>query len=470
MKVTADSLDPAQRPVQRTLALATQCLSALFAAALLIGPLPAAAQHEAKHADHQAAHESTQAGSRDLSPVDPAQVGMSKEGLDKLGAAMRALVDEGQLAGVITAVTRHGHLVHHQTYGMQDLDAGVPMKDDTIFRIYSMSKPIAGVALMTLYEEGKFTLDDPVGKHIPELANLKVAKEDGPDGMPVVEDADHPMTIRELMSHTGGLTYGLFSRSQVDLMYTKAGVLDPNSTLAEMVKKLSAIPLRQQPGTLWHYSVSVDVQGYLVEVLTGKTFDQVLRERIFEPLKMKDTAFYVPEDKATRLSQLYVPSNDGKLVAQPSDEFLTKPKLFSGGGGLVSTMGDYLRFAQMLANGGELDGVRILKPETVKLMHTNQLPAAVKEINPMIGNPGNAFGLDFAIVANPSPDVDHPLSKGEYWWYGIGGTWFGVNPVQDLVIVGMIQSRGGAAARTARFTSKRLAYEAILDPVLQSVP
>lgn len=402
--------------------------------------------------------------SRDLAAANPADVGMSADGLAKLNAAMHKVVDEGKLAGVTTVVARRGKIVNFDVYGKADLEKGTPLAKDTIFRIYSMTKPIAGVALMTLYEEGKFKLDDPVHKFIPEWKGMKVAAGEGENGQPKVEKADHPMTMRELMSHTGGLTYGFFSRSQVDTLYQQAGVLDRNSTLEQMVQKLAKIPLRQQPGSEWHYSVSVDVQGYLVELFTGKPFDEALKERVFEPLGMKDTDFWVPAEKADRLSVLYVPGGDGKLQAQPRGEYLEKPGLFSGGGGLASTAMDYLRFAQMLANGGELDGVRILEPETVKLMHTNQLPSAVATINPMIGNPGNTFGLDFAIVDSPDGKTDHDLAKGEYWWYGIGGTWFGVNPVQDLVVVGMIQARGGGSARQVRLESKKLAYDAILDP------
>ncbi|HVR31038.1 MAG TPA: serine hydrolase domain-containing protein [Thermoanaerobaculia bacterium] len=443
--------------------------SGLAASGLLYAVLSGAhlaAQSQAGH-DHGAAHAGAAAhgkGPSSLPMAAPADVGMSEEGLAKLSAAMREMVDQGELAGVLTVVARHGKIVHFETVGQQDLDAGIPMSKDTIFRIYSMTKPIAGVALMTLYDEGKFQLDDPVGKYIPELANLKVAKEDGPDGNPVVEDAHHPMTIRELVSHSGGLTYGFFSRSQVDSLYQQANILDRDSTLKEFVGKLGKIPLRQQPGTQWHYSVSVDVQGYLVEVLSGQPFDQFLEERVFAPLGMKDTAFWVPEEKAARFSPLYVPDKDGKLVSQGRDEFSTPPKFFSGGGGMVSTAMDYLRFCQMLLNGGELDGVRILEPETVALMHTNQLPEAIPEINPMIGGPGNVFGIDFALVARPDGTADHPLAKGEYWWYGVGGTWFGINPVEDLIVVGMIQNRGGGAARKARLSSKRLVYEAILDP------
>ena len=402
------------------------------------------------------------AGERDLAMAEPAEVGMDPAGLERLSEAMHGMVDAGKLAGVVTAVSRKGKLVHFDAYGMQDLENQVPVEKDTIFRIYSMTKPVVGVALMTYYDEGRFALDDPVAKFIPQFADLKVAKEDGPEGNPVVEDADHPMTMRELMSHTAGLTYGLFSRSQVDTLYQKAAILDLDQTLSEMIDKLAQIPLRQQPGSLWHYSVAVDVQGYVLEVLGGKPLDEVLNERVFAPLGMVDTAFHVEKPKADRFSRIYTPNAEGKLTSPPNGQYLKKPNFLSGGGGLVSTAMDYMRFAQMLANGGELDGVRILKPETVELMHTDHLPGHIGEIAPIYV--GNRFGLDFAIVTDPNPATDHERAKGEYWWYGIGGTWFGINPVQDLVVVGMIQSRDFMASAAARVTSKRLAYEAITDP------
>ena len=401
---------------------------------------------------------------RDLAVVEPATVGMSAEGLGKLSAAMQGFVDRGELAGVVTVVARHGKIAHFETFGMQDVATGAPMAKDTIFRIYSMTKPIAGVALMTFYEEGRFELDDPVAKYIPEFTDLKVAKQPGPEGKPVVEDANHQMTIRELVSHTAGLTYGFFSRSQVDTLYVRANILDRDSTLKDMVVKLADIPLRQQPGSAWHYSVAVDVQGYLVEVLAGKPFDTVLKERIFEPLGMKDTGFWIKPDDEPRTATMYQQRPGGDLAPNPSREYFTKPAFFSGGGGLVSTAMDYTRFAEMMLNGGELQGVRILKPETIELMHTNQLPDGIDFINPMIGNPGNTFGIDVAIVAAPDGENDHPLAKGEYWWYGAGGTWFGVNPVQDLIVVGMIQKFGVPGPKEVRTTSKRLAYEAITDP------
>jgi CubicO group peptidase (beta-lactamase class C family) len=403
------------------------------------------------------------AEARDLAIAAPAEMGMDPAKLAELAATMRGMVDNGELSAVTTAISRGGKLVHWQAYGYQDTERSTPLTDDSIFRIYSMTKPIAGVALMSLWEEGKFKLDDPVEKYIPELKNLVVAKEDGPDGQPITEPADHPMTIRELVSHTAGLTYGFFARSQVDSLYLKNQLLNRTNTLKEFVTLLGQIPLKSQPGSTWEYSVAVDVQGYLVEALTGKPFDVVLKERIFEPLGMPDTDFWVPPEKAHRLATIYGRGPDGNSAPRPLGEYLTKPALFSGGGGLVSTAGDYLRFAQMLGNGGELDGVRILEAATLKLMHTNQMPDSIEQIHPFIGNPGNTFGIDFAIVERPDGKTDHMRAQGEFWWYGAGGTWFGVNPVQDLVIVGMIQSQGLPAARKARLTSKLMAYEAITD-------
>ncbi|MDX1382899.1 MAG: serine hydrolase domain-containing protein [Thermoanaerobaculia bacterium] len=401
--------------------------------------------------------------SRDLAMAAPADVGMSAEGLDKISEAMQTIIDDGELVGASVVVARHGKIVYFETFGEQNQEEGIPMSKDTIFRIYSMTKPIVGVALMQLYDQGKFKLSDPVEKYIPEMAGVKVAKADGPDGKPEVEAPGHKMTIRELVSHTGGLTYGLFARSQVDTLYQQANILDRDSTLAQFAEKLGKIPLKHQPGTAWEYSVSVDLQGYLVEVLSGQPLDEYLDEHVFEPLGMKDTGFWVDAKDAGRLSPLYGPNREGKLAPRPSDEYLTKPAFFSGGGGLVSTAMDYTRFAQMLLNRGELDGKRILKPETVDLMFTSMIPESMEYINPMISTPGNKFGIDLSLVVNPDGKTDHTRAKGEGWWYGIGGTWFGANPEQDLLVVGMIQNFGGQGARKARFQSKFLAYEAISE-------
>ncbi len=395
------------------------------------------------------------AAERDLAMVAPESVAMNSAALEAFTAGLRAEVDNGQLAGIVTMVSRHGKLVQKDSYGYQDLENQTPMQEDSIFRIFSMTKPITGVAMMMLMEEGKFTLDDPVEKFIPAFANLIVAKDDAPNGIPLAELPEHKMTMRELMSHTGGLTYGPFSRSRVDTLYNEANVLDRNSTLQEMIDKLAQIPLRQQPGSIWHYSVSVDVQGYLVEVLSGMGFDEFLQERLFAPLGMVDTRFYVGQEKADRLSREYTSGSNG-LSSPENSEFIEPVPFLSGGGGLTSTAGDYMRFAQMLANGGELDGVRILSEQSVDLMRANHLPNGQTEIP---GYPGNAFGLNVAVVMDPAKNGG--MSTGSYWWWGIAGSWFWIDPVEDLVFVGMIQNRNLGVARGLQLKSKELLYNAV---------
>jgi CubicO group peptidase (beta-lactamase class C family) len=401
--------------------------------------------------------------SRNLTLTTPETVGMSSERLGRLHDAMEALVDEGRLAGITTMIARRGKVADFQTYGYRDLEAGDAMAKDAIFRIYSMSKPITGVALMMLYEEGKFRLSDPVQRYIPEFRGLQVAASWGPDG-PVLEDADHPMTIRELMTHTAGLAYGIGDPHPADRLYASEQVMDSRGTLKNMIDKLAELPLRQQPGTRWTYSIAVDVQGYLVEVLSGQPFDEFLRERIFDPLGMVDTGFHVPEEHHRRLAQVYGYDRDGDLVAPPTPDasqgprqFLDPATFFSGGGGLVSTTMDYMRFCQMLLNGGELDGVRILSPTTVELMSRNHLPRDMKEYAP-----GRGFGLDFSVVLDPVEAGGY--SVGEYSWGGAAGTWFWIDPAEDLAFVGMIQQFGGRRP-DVRTLSRRLTYQAITELV-----
>lgn len=397
----------------------------------------------------------THAAERHLATATPEDVGMNSAALEAFRAGMRGEVDNGQLAGLVTMVSRHGKLVQQDSYGYQDLENNIAMEEDSIFRIFSMSKPITGVAMMMLYEEGKFSLDDPVEKFIPQFSNLVVAKDDTANGTTMTELPAHKMTMRELMSHTGGLTYGPFSRSRVDTLYNQANVLDRNSTLKDMIEKLAQIPLRQQPGSIWHYSVSVDVQGYLVEVMSGMGFDEFLQERLFAPLGMVDTRFYVGTEKADRLSREYTSGPNG-LTSPENGEFIDPVTFLSGGGGLTSTAGDYMRFAQMLANGGALEGVQIISQSSVDLMRANQLPDGQTEIP---GYPGNAFGLDFAVVMDPAKNGG--MSQGSYWWWGIAGSWFWIDPVEDLVFVGMIQNRNLMYARGLQLKSKELLYKAV---------
>jgi CubicO group peptidase (beta-lactamase class C family) len=399
----------------------------------------------------------------------PESVGFSSEALAKMDEGMQAIVDQKHLSGVITLVARHGKVVQHKAYGYQDLESQTPMKLDTIMRIYSMTKPVTGVAMMMLYEEGKWKPTDPISKHIPEFKTLKVFTGMGSDGVPMVEAPGHEPTMGELMSHSAGFTYGLFGSTPVDKLYQAAAPLNAPS-LQEFITRVAALPLLYQPGTRWVYSVSVDIQGYLVEKLSGQTFPDFLRTRVFEPLGMPDTAFFVPQDKLSRVATIYswVPAKSA-LVAEPKDAAITKmPGLPSGGGGLYSTAADYFRFAQMVSNGGELDGKRLLKKSTIDMMHTNVLGEQVLNKNEGIGqavfSPAQGFGYDFAVVVDPER-AKRQVGKGSYWWWGAAGTWFWIDPTNDLVAIGLIQRRGGVPGSTNHEdVSRRVVAEALTHP------
>jgi CubicO group peptidase (beta-lactamase class C family) len=396
------------------------------------------------------------AGAADLATARPESVGMSSERLGRLTSTMRGLSDSGQLSGVVTMVAKDGKVVHFEASGKRDVASGAPMRKDAIFRIYSMSKPITGVAMMMLFEEGKWQLNDPVSKHIPEFANLKVAKVNPANGTVQQVAPDHAMTMRELMSHSAGLSYGVFGTTAVDKMYTDVNVLDRDQPMQAMIDKLGKIPLLFQPGERWHYSVAVDVQGYLVEKLSGQPFPEFLKQRLFDPLKMKDTAFEVSADKVGRFVSFYTYDKDRKLVPHPGPDYTKAPALPSGGGGLVSTASDYMRFCQMLLNNGELDGQRILSPLSVQLMRTNMLPASARTFSP-----GNGFGLDFAVVEDPIAAGGYG-GAGTFYWGGYAGTWFWIDPVYDLIVVGMIQTRGDGSP-DVRALSRSLVYQSIVE-------
>jgi CubicO group peptidase (beta-lactamase class C family) len=338
------------------------------------------------------------AATHDLPSASAESEEMSAQRLTRLSSGMKELVDQGRLAGVVTMVSRHGKMVEFDAAGKRDIAANAPMQKDSIFRIYSMSKPITGVAMMILFEEGKWQLNDPVAKYIPEFAKLQVYGTDTNNNV-VMKDQVHPVTMLELMSHSGGFTYGS-SNTPVGKLQLEADVLNPNNTLDEFIKRVAKLPLNAQPGSEWHYSISVDIQGYIVQKLSGMPFEEFLEKRIFKPLGMVDTAFYVPKEKLNRFAELYNYDKDGKLqVVGVHDglnhDFSAKPALSSGGGGLVSTATDYMRFCQMLLNGGQLDGTRILSPLTAELMHTNVLAPGV----PILA-PGAGFGLDFAVYTD----------------------------------------------------------------------
>jgi len=405
------------------------------------------------------------AGPQALPTAKAENVGMSTERLTRLSEGMKSLVDQGRLAGVVTMVARRGKVIELEAIGKRDIAANLPMQKDSIFRIYSMTKPITGVAMMMLFEEGKWQLNDPVAKYIPEFADLKVYGTDA-NGNVVMKDQVHPVTMRELMSHTGGFTYGFISNTPVDKLQREADILNFNNTLEEMIKRVAKLPLNAQPGSEWHYSISVDIQGYIVQKLSGMPFEEFLEKRIFKPLSMVDTGFYVPADKLKRLAEFYSYGKDGRLEVVRgglNHDFSAKPALSSGGGGLVSTAADYMRFCQMLLNGGKLDGVRLLSPRSVELMRTNVLPPGMPTLSP-----GAGFGLDFAVYTDVVAAGGY-YGKGTYYWGGAAGTWFWIDPTDDLIVIGMIQQLSGTGAAAAfmvpdvRGLSRAYVYQAVVD-------
>ena len=389
----------------------------------------------------------------------PEEVGLSSERLERIGEVFRGYVDEGRIAGAVGMVLRNGKLAYADAWGMRDLEAGDVMEEDDLFKICSMTKPVASVAVMTLYEEGHFFLSDPIGRYLPALANLRVANlAEASAGQEIpTERARRQVTIHDLLRHTSGFTYGDLSNTVVDAAYREREILY-QPTLEDQVAALGEIPLLYQPGTQWNYSVSVDVLGRLVEVVSGQPFDVFLRERIFDPLGMADTGFRVPDSKSDRVAPTYGHSGPDRALG-PGDTSICDlpPTLFSGGAGLRSTAQDYARFAQMLLNGGELDGARILGRKTVELMTVDHLEEGMPT---GFLSPGWSFGLGFTVKTEAGLD-GLPSSVGEYNWIGIQGTSFWVDPEEDLVGVFMVQIRPNRDI-TFRDQFKRLVYQALI--------
>ncbi len=413
------------------------------------------------------AQQTDKTGSRPATNA-PESLGFSSERLARLHAAMQLEVDEKRLPGIVTILARHGKVVEERAYGQKDLARGLPMTRDTIFRIYSMTKPVTGVAMMILYEQGKWHPTDPIAKYIPEFANLKVFKGMDADGKMILEDPVHPPTMRELMTHTAGFTYGFFGNTPVDKMYNEQKILGSNS-LQEMIDKLAKTPLLYQPGTRWVYSVSMDIQGYIIEKLSGQSMPDFMQQHIFGPLGMKDSGFYVPQEKRNRFATLYTEGPQGELVPSPSasgapEDFASQPGMASGGGGMVSTAQDYLHFAQMLLNGGELDGVRILAPATVHMMTSNHLRSSLMDSEAFAGpRPGLGWGYDCAAYTDPAL-ADTVLGAGTFFWAGAADTWFWVDPSNDLIFVGMTQRMIGAHWPPVADLSQSTVYQALLNP------
>ena len=396
-----------------------------------------------------------------LPQASPEEVGMSSERLGRLDAAMQKAVESGELPGAVVLIARDGQLVYAKSFGWQDRDKKIPMRNDSIFRLYSMTKPVVSVAAMMLVEQGRLGLQEPVSKYIPEFKDMKVGVEStDAEGKPVLKlvDAKRQITVQDLLRHTSGLTYGVLGPlNAVKKMYRDADIFSQKWVLADFCRALAKLPLQFQPGTTWDYSHSTDVLGRVVEVASGQTLDVFLAERIFEPLKMVDTAFQVPPEKQDRLAQPMPDVYSGKT---PELIDFSKPQtFFAGGHGLVSTAGDYLRFAQMLANGGELEGARILGPRTVEYMSSNHVNAQIDKGPAFLPGPGYGFGLGFATRIDRGQS-EWPGSPGDFYWAGFAGTYFWVDPEEELVPV--LMSQEPLRRQYYRIQLRNLVYQSIL--------
>ena len=389
--------------------------------------------------------------SADLGKATPDSVGLSAARLARVDAALKPYLDNKQLAGAVVAVARKNKTVYMKSFGAADIDSNKKMTNDAIFRIASMTKPVTSVAVMMLYEEGKFLLDDPISKFIPEFKEPKVLAADGK-----TEPAKREITIRDLLRHTSGISYRFWGKPVAEV-YEKAGIFDglapTEGTIAEMTKRIAVQPLNNQPGEAFEYGLNTDVLGYLVEIVSGMPLDKFFKERIFNPLKMPDTQFYVTDSQKNRVVSLYTPGEKGGLVKSPDaptrwGQLIFSPAVpysaqrtyFSGGGGLSSTASDYLRFTQMFLNGGRLDGARLLSRKSVELMAMNHIgDISVWTYVPpgAVGNLGDKFGLGFGVRSDAG--MNELGSTGEYMWAGIFNTRFWIDPKEQISIVMMGQ-------------------------------
>jgi CubicO group peptidase (beta-lactamase class C family) len=373
----------------------------------------------------------------ELPTVAPEKVGMDSGQLGKIDGLVSGWIASHKLAGATVAVARHGKVAYFKAFGQRDREASLPMTEDTIFRIYSMSKAFTSAAVLMLMEEGKIGLEDPVSKYIPEFKGIQVS---GPDG---THPARREPTVHDLLHHTAGLGYG-WGTTAIDKAYGQAKILNRDIDLQTMCASLGRIPLNYEPGTAWLYSVGIDVLGRIVEVASGLTFDVFLEKRIFHPLDLKDTGFFVPAEKVNRFAALYHYDKKGGLTLQDApgtSEYLKKPRFLSGGGGLVSTTRDYLRFLSLIHNHGQLGGVQLLKPATVDLMNHNDLPASILPIG-LFGklHHGFGFGLGFNVRVEHSDKWDPASPVGEWGWAGIASTHYWASPKDDLIVVTMEQT------------------------------
>jgi CubicO group peptidase (beta-lactamase class C family) len=404
--------------------------------------------------------------------VNPETVGLSSSRLARIGDHLKRYVDAGKIAGTLTLIARRGQIAYLEPLGHLEIERRRPVTADSIWRIYSMTKPITSVGLMMLYEEGRFQLDDPVHRFIPSWQGLRVFVG---GNYPLFKTApvERPMTIRDLLSHTSGLTYGFMERTNVDAAYRKLGVADQTRsgyTLQDMVDTLAELPLEFSPGTRWNYSVATDVIGHLIEVISGQRLDAYLHQRVLEPLGLRDTSFVLGDQQVARLAANYERQGDGslKLIDDPDQSSYRKHSFLSGGGGLLSTAPDYFRFTSMVQNMGELDGVRLLGRKTVELMTMNHLPGGqdltdLAQAGMFTETPyaGVGFGLGFSVMQSPAR-AQILGSPGEFAWGGAASTAFWIDPVEDLIVIFMTQLMPSSSYPLRR-ELRVLTYSALVD-------
>lgn len=404
----------------------------------------------------------------------PEALGFDTGRLARLDAYMADMIQAGQVAGVTTLLMRHGQISAFRSQGLSDLGTGAPLTPDSVFRIYSMTKPIVSAAMMILLEEGRWTLEDPVTRFIPEFADLQVCTGVDARGEMTLIDAVRPPTLREVMSHTAGFAYGLFDHHPVERAYSSAAVMHATGH-QDFIDRIAGLPLMFQPGGEWFYSVATGLLGAIISRISGQSLGAFLKDRIFDPLGMVDTGFQATERNAERLVRFYGDDGAGGLgemtevLGRPIQNFTQAPAREDGGGGLVSTALDYARFCQMILNKGELDGARILSPVSVELMGTNAIPDAVLATqNPyrlLPFNPAFGFGLGFSVFNDPRRmgSVEGP---GTLAWGGMGGTWFWIDPTNDLIFVGLIQRMADPVSSEFRAKARTFTYHALTRPEL----
>ena len=397
----------------------------------------------------------------------PADVGLSVAALERIAPALQAYVDSGKLPGLLAVVARHGKLAYVASVGSMDMEHRHPMEPDAVFRLFSMTKPITSTAVMQLYEHGKLRLDDPVSKYIPAFAGVKVYA-GGSAAQPVLRDPDRPVTVADLLTHTAGLTYGVFDSTAVDTIYRRAGLYNPRWTTGQLADSLARLPLVFSPGSKWNYSYATDVLGRVVEVVSGTTLDRYLDSALFRPLAMRMTAFHATQAMDGHIMPAYSRGADGKLQAMSPllwPEYTAEGRLLSGGGGLLSTASDYLRFAQMLLNGGELDGQRVLKRETVALMLQNHLPPGLTPITITRDWPPGRSGFGYGGAVRVDSNSAVPGSPGMFRWAGYGTTFFWIDPKADLIAMIWTQYLPVTEHWSLDSQFQRLVYAAVSGPL-----